>query len=493
MSFAGFRDEVLRLDGSMGSLVLNNLTSAALLDSGSEPQNSDPETLDLLKMVVLYRMGRIGDLARFIDSRPGKGRSLPVRVFKARALLAGGNVRQACDMATGFPVGDPGLSRDLLSEALMMTALCAARKKDYHTMGLMADIARDRGIRSPLSYAVIDYLASGIKPALELPPRLGVRDYYFLRLTGAKVPRRILEMAEPALIYALAFDRSAPLALRLEAAERAASRGQIDAAGLSDIYLQAAAASPRDRPGRTDAQTRALLYEGLSRTNDQKVRAEIIGTLIGSARKTHLSGVIAPLLLPYVRQMSPGKGFEQFAVRAIEVALLTQDAPLAERWFMFVKRAGPGAYRAAEWLPLADLVAKDLVPAGEGAQMAMRMARAGRLDGAALHRLTSVLDALSLDVPIPLWNLAAKNPQPKGGALPATGVLGRLKKQVDEGRRGQALLTVMQAVGPHPADRLHLIAIGEIVRSLKKAGFGQQAALFGFEALYGIWPTGARH
>jgi len=492
MSFEQFRDAVLKLDGTGGSPVLNNLFATALVDGSTRFTNSDPKVLDLLKMVVLYRMGRIGDLSTLIETIPEPSRTLPMQVFHARALLAGGHTQKACGLATRFPVGDPDLGRDLLAETLMMTALCAAQKKDLQTVGLMADLARDKGVRSPLSYAVIDFLLSGVRPHIKTPERLGVRDYAFLRLTGTQVPRNLLKKAEPALVYALAMDRSTPVALRLDAAERAASTGQINAQALARIYAQVVEASATKRPQRpSDAQTRARLYDGLSRTNDPLLQAKIIDTLLANVRRVHLSSTVGPMLLPYVARMQPDSKLDWFATRAIEVALLSGDMRLAERWFAFVQRGGRGAYGAAEWLPLAELVKRNAVPSSDGAQMALRMARARRLDGRALHGLTSVLDALAIDVPIPLWNSASKHPQPKKGALPATGILGKLKKRSDEGQAGRVLLLSLQAVGPHPADQMHLLALGDIVRALKKVGFEREAGLFGFRALYGIWPTGA--
>ena len=237
--------------------------------------------------------------------------------------------------------------------------------------------------------------------------------------------------------------------------------------------------------------TRAKLFDGLSRTNDPLLQAKIIDTLMANVRRVHLASAIGPMLLPYVARLQPGNDLDWFAARAVEVALLSSDMRLAERWFLFVKRGGRKAYAAAEWLPLADLVQRNAVPSRDGTQMALRMARARRLDGRALHALTSVMDALAFDVPIPLWNSASKHRQPKKGALPATGVLGKLKKLSDEGRTGEVLLMSMRAVGVHSADQMHMLALGDIVRALNKAGFKHEAGLFGFRALYGIWPTGA--
>ena len=491
ISFKRFRDGLLALDGSGGSLVLNNLVADLLAERRSLPANADPQTVDLLKMVVFYRMGRIADLGKFIATIPVSAHSLPVRIFKARALLAGGQRREACALANRFPVGDLELSQDLLSEALMMTALCAAFDKNLQAVELMATVARDRNIRSPLSYAVMDYLLSGVKTAIKMPPRLGVRDYHFLRLTKLEMPKNLLQLAEPALVYALANDPATPPVLRLRAAERAAARGQIRPGALAVIYADVVSRRSAQRGGgRSDAYTRALLFDGLSRTSDPRHRARIIDTLLANIRGKNLSAVIGPLLAPYVGQMRPEPGLAWFALRAVEVALLARDMQLAERWYLFVKQAGREAYGAAEWLPLTDLVQQNVVPRGEGVQMALRMAKARRLNGGALHRLTSVLDALSYEVPIPLWNLASKQPQPRKGALPAPGILSALKKMSDEGRPGEVLLLSLQAVGANPADKIHLLALGDIVRSLKKTGFTRTAGLFGFEALYGIWPTG---
>ena len=43
------------------------------------------------------------------------------------------------------------------------------------------------------------------------------------------------------------------------------------------------------------------------------------------------------------------------------------------------------------------------------------------LPGPLLQRLVTALDALGEEVPIPLWDLAAKTPQPDDGYLPPTG------------------------------------------------------------------------
>ncbi len=67
-------------------------------------------------------------------------------------------------------------------------------------------------------------------------------------------------------------------------------------------------------------------------------------------------------------------------------------------------------------------------------------ARRGRFGADTLHRLATVLDALDVNVPIPLWEAASRTPQPNAGHLPATGVLPELQ---DAAKQKQAARTIL--------------------------------------------------
>jgi len=501
MSFTDFRDRVLKIGVGSGSPALNDLFVDALLNDDRFADEVAEETRELLKLVVLYRMGRIKDMLRHMERSQTAARSLTGRVFHARALLADGDHKRACAIASRLPVGDPELPPGILSEALRMTALCAAEKKDMNTAGLMVDLARDRGIRAPIFYTVMDYLISGVKPRMKMPEKLGLIDYFFLRLTTGKPPHGVLEIAEPALVHALAHDDATSIELRIDAADQAARGGRLNGVDLTQVYLRAAKDIRRNKPReRTDDVTRVLLFDALARSRNTLHQAKIIDTLLKNARTEGLSRAMGQALLPYVQKMPISRELDWFAPRAVEAALIGGDARLTERWLLFVKTAGRRAYPAAEWLPLLELAQPGLAPRQDGFAMAMRLAKGKRIRGLALHRLASTLDAMSINVPIPLWNAAGKYPQPNKGALPAKGVLSKLKKAVDRvsgkaansGGGGEVLLLAMQAVRGHPAHEMHLLAIGDITRALYKSGFRLEAGQFAFEALYGVWPTGKR-
>jgi hypothetical protein len=112
----------------------------------------------------------------------------------------------------------------------------------------------------------------------------------------------------------------------------------------------------------------------------------------------------------------------------------------------------------------------------------------GRLDPTLLHRLATVLDALEYNVPIPLWEAASRTPQPAGGFLPETGVLSQLQDAAKKREFGRTVLLAMKTLGPNGAADAHMIALGDSIRALKRAGLEQDARRLGFEALFASWP-----
>jgi hypothetical protein len=116
------------------------------------------------------------------------------------------------------------------------------------------------------------------------------------------------------------------------------------------------------------------------------------------------------------------------------------------------------------------------------------MALRGRFSAEALNRIATVLDALDYNVPMRLWEAANKTPQPKSGYLPETGVLSDLQAAARNKDTNRAILLAIRALGPSAAEGAHIIALGDAIRALKRAGLEADARRIGFEALFGLWP-----
>ncbi len=117
-----------------------------------------------------------------------------------------------------------------------------------------------------------------------------------------------------------------------------------------------------------------------------------------------------------------------------------------------------------------------------------QMAIQGRLDAYLLHRLATVLDALQVQVPIPLWEIASRAPQPATGHLPATGVLSKLSDAAKKKEFGRTVLLSMQALGPNGAQGAHIISLGDSIRALRRAGLEADARRLALEAVFDAWP-----
>jgi hypothetical protein len=178
-----------------------------------------------------------------------------------------------------------------------------------------------------------------------------------------------------------------------------------------------------------------------------------------------------------------------YAETGVEVALAAGNFAKAREWAAFGSAPnGAAGGSLNHWLALIDI--------GEGAksngeadlQHVEDLAVRGRMDATLLHRLATVLDALDYNVPIPLWEAASKTPQPAGGHLPETGVLSELQEAAKKKEFGRTVLLAMQTLGPNGAEGAHMIALGDSIRALRRAGLEDDARNLGFEALFASWP-----
>ena len=125
---------------------------------------------------------------------------------------------------------------------------------------------------------------------------------------------------------------------------------------------------------------------------------------------------------------------------------------------------------------------------GEGFPAVEQLAVRGQLTPDLLHRLATVLDALDYQIPIPLWEAASRTPQPAGGHLPETGVLSQLQDAAKRREFARTVVLAMRAVGPSTAETAHIIALGDAIRALRRAGLEGDARALALEAVIGAWP-----
>jgi hypothetical protein len=431
-----------------------------------------------VRLSALAKAGRVDQEIALLGVAMQAGEPGAAALY-ATALLEAGRDDEACAVAIDPPPQGVSANAKPTRGAFLIPGYCAAVKGDLPGANLALQLARDRGVQAPVPFAAIEKLGKTASKPIALPGSVETFDYLFLKLDPKSLPPSLATKASPALLFLIAHDEAALPALRLAAAERAASLNVIDGPALAKAYRDVA---PKIEKPAAPPELRAKLFAALEAAPSAKIKAESIDALLASARDAGIEFAVAEALDEPARSLAQDPEATPFAGTLLRVAALAGDDQAA--WGFFDQ----GSDKLKAWQLL--LAAAD--PSDPRTETALseggEIAAIGELPAPFLHRLLAVLDALDYEVPIPLWDEASKMPQPNDGYLPETGVLSQLKDASDRGAVGRTALLVAAALGPKgPADA-NLLALGDAVRALKRVGLDAEARRVGFEALYAHMP-----
>lgn len=486
-----------------------------LLTADATSTASGAARFDIVRSEALYRSGLNADataLATKAAASPD-GLDPALAVIAAKVGFAGDTPGPTCEKLKPFVARKGDLPKALQRDLLVLSGTCAALNGNPGGAGLAAEllrdeIARDRKLDDPASLAALDAAASGTRTTPRGNPVTLVQ-YRLHAIAGEVDPLAILARGEPALLTAIALDRGggvsadAALQARLVAAEGAARLNALSPGELADVWRAAGASVPADQlqsPGQRRppdgrsadaAVNRAALFKAseTERTPARKVR--LMRSLLDDAKRAGLYWQTLAALGPVLEPLQPVPELGWFAETGVEIALVSGKPGLARQWAN-LGGAVPGDGGLRRWLPLIDLVDPALKSErGRSLSSLEDMALRGRLGPDLLHRLATVLDAHDINVPIPLWEATSKVPQPTSGHLPETGVLADLQDAAKKKEFGRTVLLAIRTLGPNGAEGANILALGDGIRALRRAGLEADARRLGLEALFAQWPRGA--
>jgi len=491
-------DEIERLLGSLTipprSPAISDLWRRLITARAAPPPGAEADhRFEALRLEALYRSGLIGEIASELkDGDSGRVQPI-VAMMQARSEIGLRNRERGCAIARQVGNISGEIPKSLRGEAILVSGYCAAANGNAAAAGLLAELAREEGVKSSAGLIALDAIAAGVTPeaaSFDKQP-MSLVDYRILELAhAAPPPDKLIANAAPALLASIAGDASAEPGLRLEAAEAAARLNVISAKDLGDIYRQSAAAETQGATSGTDsAARRAGLYLAASRERTPAKKVRLIRSLLDSARRADLYAPALGLVHVLSEDVGLAPEISWFAETAIEAHLAAADYAKARVWIRFAGSLDSGRGNLDHWMALADIADPDFPEQrGQSLNEVERLAHGGRLSADLLHRLATVLDALDYQVPIPLWEAASRTPQPNSGHLPETGVLSQLQQAAKERAFGRTVLLAMQALGPDGAEGAHIIALGDAIRALKRAGLETDARRLALEAVIGAWP-----
>ncbi len=492
-----FEAHIAKLKLPLQSDALQRLWRRILLSDTPAPGGAKArERFLALRVEALYRSGLVHASAELLSTRRGQARSPIIGLLDARSAIAIGERERGCGIVKSANLVRQRLTKVLRHKAILIAAYCAASGSNPASARLAAEIVREEGIRDRVAISVLNAMARRRRPKLRRVKRVTLLGYRFLELAGAADALKLVDKADGALLGVLARDEDGDPRVRLSASEAAVRALAIKPEHLADAY-RAQGISPADLADPLSVQVdpalkRAILFRAIEAAREPQRQARMMSALMQQARSVGLYLPTARLLGAAMKRMPQRPQLAWFAETAVEISLANAAYGRARSWAILGSSAGDG--RLLHWLALADIA--DPAPGahrGTSLVQLQDLAQTGRLSPQLLHRLATVLDALRYNVPIPLWEAASRTPQPKGGHLPATGVLSELQAAAKAKHPGRTVLLAMRALGASGAEGAHLIALGDTIRALTAVGLEADARRLGLEALFVAWPRRARY
>lgn len=442
---------------------------------------------------VLFRAGRVTDADAVIRVAGGTAGDPLLTGMGARIALARGDRDAACREANAALQSRDGLPRSIRGSLIGIQGYCGAAQGNAPAAGLAAGLAReDGGGLGEQTLAALDAVGVGDGVRFGGTGRISVLDWRLSQLSGQSLQPGELERLEPAALAALAESGGVPADLGVAAAEIAVRINAIDTGVLAEAYRRQpftqAELEQGQAAGVPAGLRRALLVRAAERERTPFKRTRLVRAALDDARRAGLYAQVAATLERAVMDIQPVSEIGWFAETAVEVMLAAGRFDQARRWAQFGSQQGGGI---AHWLALIDIA--DASQRGErGASLASveELALRGRFTAEGLHRLATVLDALDYHVPIRLWEAASRSPQPTAGHLPTTGVLSELHEAAKRKDLVRTMVLVFQTVGAQGPEGAHMIALGDTIRAMRRAGFEREARAVATEAVFQLWPRG---
>ena len=446
-----------------------------------------------IRLEALYRSGLVDDLRLAVKDEATASGDLATRLVIARTRMAVGDRAAGCQDVKGLQREHASLPKPAKAEYLTLAALCGAGSGDAAAAGLAADLLRAEGVDAPVVLAALDAIAIGAPAG---PPAKGgkpltVIEYRFLALARSDIGAEAIASAEPALLAVLAREAADP-ATRVVAAEAALAVNVMSPAEVADVYraapVNAAAVADGGRADVDPKLRRAAVFKAIEAERTPMTRARLMRGLLDDVGRTR-GGYLqtAAMLAPAAGSLRPAAELAWFAETAIEINLAGGRYDAVAAWADPPAGERHGGLR--HWLALADIADPQWRGRrGEALRDVEQFAVRGRLEAGLMHRLVTVLDALDYQIPIPLWEAASRTPQPSSGHLPETGVLSQLQDAAKKKEHARTLLLALRSLGPDSGDRAHMIALGDTIRALRRAGLDGDARRLGLEAVIAGWP-----
>jgi hypothetical protein len=476
------------------SPILRDLARRLLLTRAEAPSGLIVgEHLVTQRIDRLYRMGAVTGAAKLAAVVPSSLSEPRLAMLQVNIAFLGGDSKRACDVV------DRELPRHDTQALQRANVICLALAKETDKAMLALSLLREQdGIPDEAWERLVEAVATGpdgkskSKP-VEVASLKQPTPGHMVLMAALKLPlpEDAAETNDLAILRTIALAKDAPLALRLQAGEKAAAAGALNGAELGRVYaaqtiepdeIAKAIAMARDT---FDARARARLFKAAAGERNARKRAAILRAVWSLARKHGGYDVAARVFAPFVADMAPGRELRRFAPFAARALYTAGETQLATTWYRLVLD-GPANESAAQLWPIARLAAPEQILWDDG--KLQRWARLQRRDGrAAAERRIAILHTLleaagDRDAATADWS--ALSPRlavaRTGGAIPR--LWRSMRAAAVAQRRGETVLAVVNGVEDGDLSKLDDVDLRLVLQSLRDIGLVHELRVLALEA-----------
>lgn len=464
------------------------------------PPGAPAQSLLGLRLDRLKALGDADDVVALAGAIPNPTDETSVRARIEAALLAGDDER-----ACAAPEGGSSFKGEFWTHAAAACDLIRGRTAQAQlALDLLGEqSAADSGFADLLRAA----LGERKQPIGDLAG-VGPVGVALLRHAKAGVAPGALASASPLALRTVALS-GAPLAVRLEAAERAESIGAISTGKLAELYMSVPfkpgelANALSATSGETSSRNRALFYRSEETQKVAAARAEAIK----AAAKVAVGGEpwrtvqMARLYSKVVSAIDPVPELVWFSGDAARILYATGDYARAEQWRTLALRDPDASNRAALW-PLAAIasapVAGAVVVADVAGGAVPQAPQAKPFDAAGFNAwlatidaperpvkgavVLTLLDSLGVSIPPAVWAPFLEAPSTVGRTSP---LLGSMARAAEHGEVGETVLLALVSLGSGDPGKWPLETVAAVDAALERIKLGADAQALAMDAAMG--------
>jgi len=474
------------------SPTMQALQRRLLLSTATAPSNSDLQTNLLpLRLERLAAMGASKAVIELVRIIPSHAMDESMTIIHIESIFLTGATETACKEVRKQIHEYQG------AHWQRMLIFCEAIAKEVQAVQLgLALLSEMPGKSTPAFFQLVDAILGKDDVHVFNLPDPAPLEVVMIREAGRQVPPDAGTTTSPAILRALAMNPNAPIALRLNAGERAEAMGTLTPDELGHLYRSVSFRSEEIRDAKNTtpdgARGRVLLYRAARERTDSSVRAELLQRLWKEAMATDASGATyataVRVNLPTLLAITPDPNLAWFAVDAGKALLLADQPEQAFAWLTVVQQIAYGnanaeAMRDQLWpfVKLAD-------GGGSFTWEAERLAAWWRSVGDTMEQkqeaelLFGLLAAMGEPVGAAQWVKALGDAPRTTAVVPALAIWHGLAEAASEARIGETVLLALLSLGEAGPGEAAPIILEAAIIALKQVGLEQEARRLALEA-----------